>query len=50
MRGGMPCSRWSVLPEKMSSMHRISVPSLLPQRSCRAPRIIASKNGSASAQ
>ena len=35
MRGGMPFSRWSALPEKMISMRRISAlpPSL--QRSCR---------------
>jgi len=33
MLGGMPCSRWSVLPEKMISMRRISVLGLLPQRS-----------------
>jgi hypothetical protein len=43
MHDGMPCSRWSVLLEKMISMRRISVPGLLPQRSRRAPRIIASK-------
>jgi hypothetical protein len=43
MHGGMPCLRWSVLPEKMISMRQISVPGLLPQRSCRAPRITASK-------
>jgi hypothetical protein len=43
MHGGMPYSRWSVLPEKMISMRQISVPGLLPQRSCQGPRIIASK-------
>src|SRR5262249_34946867 len=26
MHGGMPCSRWSVLPEKMILMRQISVP------------------------
>ena len=42
MRGGMRFSRWSVLPEKMISTRRISVPIPTPQRSCRDHRIIAS--------
>src|SRR5262249_21181514 len=42
MRGGMPFSRWWALPEKMISMHRISVPMLMLQRSDHDPRIIGS--------
>jgi hypothetical protein len=35
MPGGMRFSRWWALPEKMISTRRISVPSPIPQRSCR---------------
>ena len=35
MHGGMPCSRWSVLPEKMILMRRISVPTPIPLQNCR---------------
>ena len=35
MHGGTPFSRWSGLPEKTISMRRISVPTPIPQRSCR---------------
>jgi hypothetical protein len=42
MRGGMRFSRWSALPEKMISMRRISVPTLILQESCRDHEIIAS--------
>ena len=42
MRGGMRFSRSWALPEKMISMRRISVPTPIPQRSCRDRRIIAS--------
>jgi hypothetical protein len=41
MRGGMRFSRWSALPEKMISTRRTSVPSPIPQESCRDRRIIA---------
>ena len=43
MPGAMRFSRWSALPEKMISMRRISMPTPIPQRSCRDRRIIASK-------
>ena len=42
MPGGMRFSRWWALPEKMISTRRISVPTPIPQRSCRDHRIIAS--------
>ena len=46
MRGGMPFSRWSGLPEKTISMRQILVPNLMPRRSCHDPRIIASNRTS----
>jgi hypothetical protein len=42
MRGGMRFSRWWELLEKMIWMRRISVPTLILQRSYRDHRIIAS--------
>ena len=42
MRGGMPFSRWSGLPEKTISMRQILVPNLIPRLSCHDHRIIAS--------
>src|SRR3974390_172803 len=46
MRGGMPFSRWSGLPEKTISIRQILVPNLMPRRSCHDPRIIASNRTS----
>src|SRR6516225_1653162 len=45
MRGGMPFSRWSGLPEKTILMRQILVPNLMPRRSCH-DRIIASSRTS----
>jgi hypothetical protein len=42
MRAAMPFSRWSVLPEKMISMRRISMPARIPPPSPRDHRISAS--------
>ena len=42
MRDGMLFSRWWELPEKMISMRRISVPTLVLHRSDRDHRIVAS--------
>jgi hypothetical protein len=43
----MRCSRWSVLPEKMISTHRISVAYLRPKRNCREPIIRPDRIGMA---
>src|SRR4029453_3828190 len=45
MPGAMPCSRWSVLPEKMISTHRISVPCPRLKGSCRELIIIPNRMG-----
>src|SRR6516225_3261464 len=42
MRGGMPFSRWSGLPERMILTRLTSVPAPMPQRSYRQHRINAS--------
>src|SRR5213078_1819453 len=45
MPGAMPCSRWSVLPEKMILTLRISVPHPSPKGRCREPIIRPNRMG-----
>jgi len=45
MRGGMPFSQWSALPEKMISTPPISVRPPIPRRSCRGGMIAYNRMG-----